>query len=197
MSRQGKGSLTSNKKPEWKNNRTWNWRVNLSASFTRVRGIQLYTSKVYMSEMIYIWEENIDTTDCTKHRKNCKGCPVSLLMVIGQVTKIVMNPGSQLSDCNQCLKCYQSLGLSGWRTNWHRHQFDTGVNLTPRVLGGQFDTKSEKESIWHRSQFDTESVKGSIWHRHRFDTGPIWHQECKGVNLTPESIWHRSQFDTI
>ena len=26
-------------------------------------------------------------------------------------------------------------------------QFDTGVNLTPRVLRGQFDTKSVKESI--------------------------------------------------
>ena len=24
----------------------------------------------------------------------------------------------------------------GWRTIWHRSQFDTGVNLAPRVLGG-------------------------------------------------------------
>ena len=87
--------------------------------------------------------------------------------------------------------------FKGWRTIWHRHQFDTGVNLTPRVWGGQFDTKSVKESIWHRYQFDTKSVKESIWHRHQFDTGPIWHQECKRVNLTPGPIWHRSQFDTI
>ena len=83
-----------------------------------------------------------------------------------------------------------------WRTIWHRHQFDTGVNLTP----DQFDTKSTKESIWHRSQFDTKSVKESIWHqeckRVNLTPGPIWHQECKRDNLTLAPIWHRHRFDT-
>ena len=87
----------------------------------------------------------------------------------------------------------------GWRTIWHRSQFDTGVNLAPRVLGGQFGTKSVKESIWHRYQFGTKSVKESIWHRSQFGTGPIWHQECKrgqfgtGTNLAPGPIWHHTK----
>ena len=88
---------------------------------------------------------------------------------------------------------------TGWRTIWHRSQFDTGVNLAPRVLGGQFGTKSVKESIWHRYQFGTKSVKESIWHRSQFGTGPIWHQECKrgqfgtGTNLAPGPIRHNKK----
>ena len=79
----------------------------------------------------------------------------------------------------------------GWRTIWHRTQFGTGPNLAPRVLWGQFGTKSVKESIWHRTQFGTKSIKESIWHRTQFGTGPIWHQECKRVNLAPDPIWHQ------
>ena len=88
--------------------------------------------------------------------------------------------------------------INGWRTIWHRTQFGTGPNLAPRVLWGQFGTKSVKESIWHRTQFGTKSVKGvnlapeSIWHRTNLAPRVQKSQFGTGVNLAPESIWHHT-----
>ena len=121
---------------------------------------------------------------------------------IDSFTLLVPNwSGAKLTPVPNWLRCQIGAGakLSSWRTIWHRSQFDTGVNLAPRVLGGQFGTKSVKESIWHRYQFGTKSVKESIWHRSQFGTGPIWHQECKrgqfgtGTNLAPGPIWHHTK----
>ena len=82
---------------------------------------------------------------------------------------------------------------------WHRTQFGTGPNLAPRVLWGQFGTKSVKESIWHRTQFGTKSVKGvnlapeSIWHRTNLAPRVQKSQFGTGPNLAPESIWHHAK----
>ena len=94
---------------------------------------------------------------------------------------------------------------AGWRTIWHRTQFGTGPNLAPRVLWGQFGTKSVKESIWHRTQFGTKSVKGvnlapeSIWHRTNLAPRVQKSQFGTGVNLAPYkwNIFHYSEHDTI
>ena len=71
-----------------------------------------------------------------------------------------------------------------------------------KKIGGQFGTRPNlaPDPIWHRTQFGT----GPIWHqeckRVNLAPDPIWHQECKRVNLAPrvqkESIWHRTQFGT-
>ena len=37
-----------------------------------------------------------------------------------QITKIVMNSGSQLQNCNQCLKCHKSPGLSFQLSKLHK-----------------------------------------------------------------------------
>ena len=41
---------------------------------------------------------------------------LSIVTIDGQVTKIVLNPGSQLSVWNQCLKCHKSLWFSNGGT---------------------------------------------------------------------------------
>ena len=45
-----------------------------------------------------------------KHRKNCECCPVSLL-IVGQ-QRMSWIQVLNCKDCNQCLKCHKSLGLS-------------------------------------------------------------------------------------
>ena len=128
-------------------------------------------------------------------------CSCQSYAIIGNRVHYVMY-GWPLMMSMMAVDSLRNLHINSWRVKnkngksvaneakqgHHRHQhsliikvgfkvggkFYNEVNLTPRVLGGQFDTKSVKESIWHRSQFDTKSVKESIWHRHQFDTGPIW-----------------------
>ena len=45
-----------------------------------------------------------------KHRKNCECCPVSLLIVRQQRMSWIQVLNCK--NCNQCLKCHKSLGLS-------------------------------------------------------------------------------------
>ena len=45
-----------------------------------------------------------------KHPKNCEGCPVSLLIVMSQRLSWIQFVKCQ--NCNRCLKCHKSLGLS-------------------------------------------------------------------------------------
>ena len=51
-----------------------------------------------------------------KHRKNCECCPVSLLNVRLQILSTIKVLNWQ--NCSQCLKCHNSLALSGTVQNW-------------------------------------------------------------------------------
>ena len=50
------------------------------------------------------------TANDNKHRKNCECCPVSLLIVRQQ--RLLWIHVLNCQNCNYCLKCHKSLGLS-------------------------------------------------------------------------------------
>ena len=60
-----------------------------------------------MTECQIIWLKVVNW--CWKHRKNCKCCPVSQLIVRSQRLSWIQVLNCQ--NCSQCLKCHKSLGL--------------------------------------------------------------------------------------
>ena len=85
--------------------------------------ILIYPEWFYMARRIILWSGSIYTKKIQygvqsfhrihytcKHHKNCECCPVSLLIVRWQ--RLSWIQVLHCRNCNQCLKCHESLGLS-------------------------------------------------------------------------------------
>ena len=69
-----------------------------------------------------------------KHRKNCKCCPVSQLIVRLQWLSWIQDLNCQ--NCNQCLKCHKSPGLSYQLSKWQKQlsELSSIVKIVKKML---------------------------------------------------------------